>query len=195
MRLFVAIDLDEPLRRAVADVTTRIRRQFEHAAAGARVSWTAVDRMHITLHFLGEVPDDHAATLAGAFGRPFPLRPFTLEIGAPGLFPPRGRPRVLWLGVATKGGMLGRVQDAAGERLHSLGLPVDSAPFTPHLTIGRVRSTIRPGLATAAFADAPRRVGACRVDAVTLYESRLGRSASYVALASAALSGTSLADA
>jgi 2'-5' RNA ligase len=191
VRLFVAIDLDETLRRAVADVATGIRRSFEHRAGGARVSWTAVDRMHVTVHFLGEVAEQDVSVLAEAFRRPLPVEAFDLEIGTAGTFPARGRPRVVWLGVAAKREALARVHQVTGEWLASLGVAVDPAPFNPHLTIGRLRSPVRVAAAAAALEGAPRRIGACRVDAVTLYESRLGRpGATYVAQASAPLSGS-----
>lgn len=191
MRLFVAIDLDETLRRGVADAAARIRHSFERTAGGARVSWTAVDRMHVTVHFLGEVAERDVAALAGTFIRPLPVEPFDLEIGAGGMFPARGRPRVLWLAVAAKGDTLARVHLVTGERLASVGIAVDQAPFNPHLTIGRLRTPVRPAAVAATFEGVPRRIGACRVDAVTLYESRLGGlSATYIAQASAPLSGS-----
>jgi 2'-5' RNA ligase len=190
VRLFVAIDLDEPLRRAVSDAAHRVRRNFERAAGGARVSWTAADRMHITLHFLGDVESPGASALADAFGNPILVQPFTLEIGAPGTFPSSGRPRVLWLGVRAKHEALSAIHRVTGERLESVGFAVDPAPFNPHLTIGRVRSPVRAATTAAAFDGAPRRIGTCRVDAVRLYESRLGGPhPSYVVVASAPLTG------
>lgn len=190
MRLFVAIDLDERLRRAVADAAARIRRNFEQAAPDARVSWTAADLLHVTVFFLGDVAETSAAVLAREFARPLPAESFELEIGAPGMFPPHGRPRVFWLGASAKDDALAGVHRAAGERLAENGVALDTAPFTPHLTIGRLRSPVRTAAAAAAFASVPRRVGACRVETVTLYESRLGRPASHIALASATLAGS-----
>jgi 2'-5' RNA ligase len=170
-------------------VAARIRRTFEQSAGGARVSWTAVDRMHVTLHFLGEVAESEVSHLIDAFNRPLPMEAFDLEIGAAGLFPPHGRPRVMWLAVGAKGDALARAHRVTGERLASAGMAVDSAPFNPHLTIGRFRTPVRSAAIAGAFEGVRRRIGACRVDAVTLYESRLGgSSATYIARASAPLS-------
>jgi len=189
VRLFVAIDIDETLRRAVADVAARIRRRFEQSAGGARVSWTALDRMHVTVHFVGEVAGPAVPALVDAFNRPLPIEAFDLEIGAAGVFPPRGRPRVLWLAVAAEGDALARVHRVTGERLASVGMAVDPAAFSPHLTIGRLRTPVRSAPVATAFEGVSHRIGACRVDAVTLYESRLGgRSATYIPRASASLS-------
>jgi 2'-5' RNA ligase len=190
VRLFVAIDLDEALERAVADAAGRIRRAFERRSRGARASWTPADRMHVTLHFLGDVAGREAAGVTEAFRQPLSADPFMLEIGAPGMFPPHGRPRVLWLGVSATNGALASLHRATAERLASAGVRAGSAPFAPHLTIGRLRAPVAASVAAGTFEGAPERIGACRVDAVTLYESRLGGpSPSYVALASAALAG------
>jgi 2'-5' RNA ligase len=192
VRVFVALDLDEALRREVADAAGGIRRAFERASAGARASWTSAARMHITLHFLGDVGEVQARAVTAAFRRPLSVAPFRLDVGAPGMFPAHGRPRVLWLGVSASDGVLPRLHRATAERLGSAGIAVGSEPFNPHLTIARLRSPVRAAVAAAAFEGAPRRIGACRVDAVTLYESRLGGSSpSYVALASAPLAGSS----
>jgi RNA 2',3'-cyclic 3'-phosphodiesterase len=192
VRLFVAVDLDEPLRRAVAAVAVQVRRAFDRTVRGARVSWTAPDRMHITLHFLGELGPTRADAAMDALREPLPIEPFTLSIGTSGAFPAHGRPRVLWFGVKTTGDAMDRLHHAVGDRLSAAGLPVDAAAFTAHLTIARVRTPVGVGSTAAALAGVPKKIGSCRVGAVTLYESRLGgRSSTYVALASAALRDSS----
>lgn len=188
MRLFVAIDIDETVRRRVADAVAGIRRRFEAAAGAARVSWTATDRMHVTVHFLGEVAEPSTSAVVDTFARPLPLAPFELAIGGAGTFPARGRPRVLWLGVAAQGDALARVHQLTAARLAAAGVAVDPARFHPHLTIARLRTPVPAAAAAAALHGVRHRIGACRVGAVTLYESRrAGRSTSYVPHASAAL--------
>ncbi len=132
MRLFVALDLPEAVRAAVAAFVST------EAARSPRARWVRTEGMHLTLAFLGEVALVRLApltiALAGAFSQhpPFPMR---LE-GA-GVFPPRGPSRVLWLGCPA-GPALAPLQRAVAERAAAaLGFTPEGRPFHPHLTLAR----------------------------------------------------------
>ncbi len=139
MRLFVAINLPEEERARLEQEVRALR--------GARlpVRWVAADALHLTLKFLGEVPDarvgeiEHALKeVAGAFA------PFRLELRGLGAFPNPRSPRVVWVGVHAPA-ELGRLAGAVEEAMAGLGFPRENRPFSPHLTLGRAERDARPG--------------------------------------------------
>lgn len=182
MRLFVAVDLDPALRRRVADLIGRAR-----SAAGDRhrLAWVAADRLHLTLHFLGEVAPEAAARAASVLEAPYRTGPFDLGLGGFGRFPARGRPRVIWIGVTRGGDGLAALASEAGARLAAAGFAIAHEPFVAHLTLARARGPLPSSTLRQIEALGAREVGRTRVDRVTLYESRPGPSGpTYVALAS-----------
>lgn len=160
------------------------------------VAWVAPGNLHLTLKFLGAVAEaridaiNDALTEVGVNGSPFDARIVGL-----GAFPSEGRPRVIWAGV--KGGApemveLARRVDAA---LAALGFPRDERPFSPHVTLGRVRRPGRnPALTDALGRASAREFGRIRVLGTSLMRSELGpRGARYTELAQARL-GSSVRD-
>src|ERR687885_109438 len=106
-RVFCAIELPEELRvRAAAHIAT-----LRNAAPGARVSWQRAENLHLTLKFLGEIPKARINALSQAASRAgLQSQPFNLTIEGAGSFPPRGLPKVLWLGVVDSTGALRQLQ-------------------------------------------------------------------------------------
>lgn len=110
-------------------------------ASGADVSWTRPEGMHLTLKFLGEVeekrlPEIEAALIASVRGR----SPFSPDVSGIGTFPGRRRPRVVWIGLKDHGNYLIRLQRAVDEAFNEIGFPLEDREFTPHITLGRIRS-------------------------------------------------------
>ncbi|MBI3493695.1 MAG: RNA 2',3'-cyclic phosphodiesterase, partial [Acidobacteria bacterium] len=97
MRLFVAVDLTDEARRAVAAEQKRLVAGL--GAAADSIRWVQPDQMHLTLVFLGEVDDARVPAVVEMCHRPLDTRPFELEFAGIGVFPPRGAPRALWIGV------------------------------------------------------------------------------------------------
>ena len=169
VRAFVALALDPPARAAVAAATAELRGEFD-----AAMRWAAVDGLHLTLRFLGDVAPDAVPTLGAALhAAAARSAPVHLRLSGAGVFPPRGRPRVLWVGVEpapTLAALHGVVEDACA----AVGLGRAGRPFRPHLTVARPR----PGapLAEPALAAALARVGfvtATRVASLHLMRSDL----------------------
>lgn len=166
-RLFLAVDIDESTREAIAHVSAGLRARAE---ALRRVTWVHPERMHLTLHFMGDADDALERRALGALAQPIPIAPFDLSFKGLGFFPSSGPPRVLWLGIS--GGLqdLHRVHDLIQQRLGVAGPPTEA--FNPHLTLARFRDRVPRGR-IAEIAAIPASAGPCRIDRVTLYESRL----------------------
>jgi 2'-5' RNA ligase len=173
VRLFVAMDLDDDAREAVAALQRRVV-----AALGPGRSFKPVEpaNMHLTLVFLGEVTEAVAASLVRTLASNIDQRPFGAEFRGLGVFPPRGAPRVVWLGVAKGAHEIVQAQLELTRRVEAAGITCEGRPFHPHLTVGRWRDS-RPADRDRAIAvDSPALVARTFVDHVTIYQSRLTQS-------------------
>ena len=138
LRLFFAVELPAEVRSRVARYAEGLRAR---APADVRASWERAEKLHLTLKFIGEVEAERAeglkiaAASACAGGEPF-----AVTIAGTGAFPPRGAPRVLWLGVADSGGGLARLHARLEEECAAEAFPREQRPFRPHLTLARLRA-------------------------------------------------------
>src|SRR5262245_22813927 len=145
MRLFVGVELSDAARRLAAEVARALQRELEKAL-GAR--WVAPQNMHLTVRFVGYVPDDRAAAVLEALMRPLDVPAFEIELGGCGRFPSRGAPRVLWIGVRTGLASLRTLHEEFNRRLAPIGYEPESRPFSAHLTLARI-ARARPAAASA----------------------------------------------
>ena len=172
MRLFIAINFPDAMRKRLWDETVSLRE------VGYPVKWVDVDNIHMTVKFLGDVDgsriDDVQAGLVKAVGD---TKPFCLPVGQFGAFPSPKRPRVLWVGCENLP-VLELLADAVEREMSQLGFEPEKEghAFRPHLTIGRVRRDARP----AALRGLAKRLDGLEffeeppVDSVDLMRSRLG---------------------
>jgi RNA 2',3'-cyclic 3'-phosphodiesterase len=167
IRAFIALPLPE-------DVRERLGALRRSAPEGARVSWLAPNSIHLTLKFLGDVGPDRLERLKAA------MRALSWDRGAVsftlatvGGFPNLSRPRVLWVGVERGGDVVTELATAVDAIARRLGFPREERRFTPHLTIGRVKSPPERGWADQ-FAQSVRfEPTVVRSDRLILYQSRL----------------------
>jgi 2'-5' RNA ligase len=155
MRLFVAVDLPQPIKDQLGRLQTGV--------AAAR--WVGHDHMHLTLFFIGETEksvDTVRAALAGA-----QAKAFALALAGVGRFPPGDRrpPRVLWVGVSPQPA-LADLHARVTAALVGIGFAADDRPFHPHITLARLKTgqASPPGVQRwlqqhAAFQTAPFAVG------------------------------------
>lgn len=135
MRCFVAISLPEELKANVAVVQKKLQ------AAGADVSWTRQEGMHLTLKFFGEIGDKRIPEIEKALTTAVDgIPPFMLSVSGMGMFPDVRRPRVVWIGLKEDGGTLMRLYNGMEDELKKAGFPPEGRRFTPHVTLGRIRS-------------------------------------------------------
>lgn len=183
MRVFVAVELPPAASAAAAAISRTLEARVARGAPQARLTWVPADRMHLTIRFIGEVDPDRGLALKSLLAEPLKAAAFPLALGRAGVFPPRGTPRVLWLGVAAGAEGLRAVEQEVSARLDGAGIAREERPFSPHLTLARVRTP--GGLRSALVLDevAPPSDAGGVVDAITLFESRLSpKGPTYTAL-------------
>lgn len=192
MRLFVAVDLPEETKRAIAGEQRRIAAALVRTRDSLKL--VKPEQLHLTLLFLGEVQEARVPPVIEAMNAAVDLPTFDIAFGGAGVFPPRGAPRVLWIGVTEGAAALISLQTEIAERIRVLGIAFDDRPFQPHLTVGRWRESRSNRLAHGrlrreggALQESGAVAGA-RVTCATLYQSRLSPSGpAYMALAHATL--------
>lgn len=134
MRLFIAIDIPEDVRRAITEVI--------HILKGLKsdIKWVKPENIHITLKFLGEVEEERVEKIKEKLDSLSKWHTtFELKAVGTGVFPDFSRPRVLWIGIKSDERLQSLYQDVNSE-LETLGFERENRSFKPHLTIGRVRS-------------------------------------------------------
>lgn len=132
MRCFVAIELNDGFRAELG----RLAEAGKSRCPTAR--WVPIERMHLTLRFVGDVPDALAPQLCeAAAGVCRRFSPFELQLAQLGAFPNPTTPRVLWVGVRDALGACAQWAAAFEQRLAPLGIAPEPRPFTPHITLAR----------------------------------------------------------
>jgi RNA 2',3'-cyclic 3'-phosphodiesterase len=172
VRLFVAIELNDAARAAIALEQKRLKIAFDVAGRSA-LKWVAPTHLHLTLAFLGEVKPPRADGVVEAMRRSVDVRPFSMVLGGLGVFPPHGVPRAMWLGLQGGAEAVIEVQRHVAERLGRLGIAMDARPFHPHLTLARWRSARNSDRQRILDADQEKPIARMEVEAIALIESRL----------------------
>jgi 2'-5' RNA ligase len=175
MRLFIAADLHSAARAAVGDAVTQLRDRAEQVRQGSTrgVSWADPRNLHLTLHFLGDIDEARLPPLTEALAPPLALAPPRIGLAGWGVFPPRGPARVIWIGVSAGAAALASAHRVLGERLRSVGMTPEARPFSPHLTVGRVKVPSGPlwGRLTASMPSEP--LCDWQLEACTVFQSLL----------------------
>jgi RNA 2',3'-cyclic 3'-phosphodiesterase len=135
MRLFVALRLPEALSRAVQERVQPIR---DRLGAG-NIRWTPAEQFHFTLKFLGDGSEDQVEALSRQLTEALAEQvaiPVALE--GLGSFPPKGKPRVLWIGVTSGSDALTELARRLDQTCHAAGFALEDRPFHAHLTLARI---------------------------------------------------------
>jgi RNA 2',3'-cyclic 3'-phosphodiesterase len=175
MRLFVGVELPEDVRRAAASAAEQVGARIAVESPSAALRWVEPANLHVTICFLGDVPDWHVKTLAPALEVPLAVPVFTLRVAGAGVFPESRSPRAVWLGLPSGRDGLLAVHDRVSRRLISLGFEPEKRPYSPHLTIARVKDIRRadvPALRRI-LREADVDAGTCQVRNATLFRSLL----------------------
>jgi 2'-5' RNA ligase len=141
MRLFFGIEPTPDARTAISDVLSQASDALGSASTALR--WIARENLHLTLQFLGEVERDRLEAVVTSLGPRLALRPFVVSLDRFGAFPPSGPPRTIWLGLGSGANEVGEIHAEIGRRLAALKFEPETRPYSPHLTVARVRDEQR----------------------------------------------------
>ena len=172
MRLFLAVTPSPQALEALAVVISELRDALNHDPS---LRWVDIDHQHLTVHFIGNLDPADLDALVASMSSPLDQAPFQVAFGDLGIFPAAGPPRVIWMGLSEGASDLARLHGELGVRLTRAGVEVEARPFTPHVTLARVRTERR------AARSLRRRLAALpvpaditsQIDRVTLFESDL----------------------
>ncbi len=135
MRTFIAVEVPVDAKNRIAELENRLK------GTGTDIKWVEPGNIHITLKFLGDIDADQTAVIQKGLREALDaISPFALNLGRVGAFPDLNRPRVFWVSVEEGKDELIAMQQHIETELHARGFVREERPFSPHLTIGRVRS-------------------------------------------------------
>jgi RNA 2',3'-cyclic 3'-phosphodiesterase len=167
VRIFVALDIPEETRRTIAQFTAELR----DGCRGAR--WTRPEGIHVTLKFIGETTTERVAHIQAVLADVHSLQPVDLRFRNTGFFPNARHPRVFWAGVEASEN-LAELARAVDRALQPLGVPAETRPFAPHLTLARFKSEDGlPQLLKALEQRGASEFGATQASEFHLFESML----------------------
>jgi 2'-5' RNA ligase len=161
-RLFVAIDLPESTKQFLVDLDPKIR----------GVRWTEAAQMHLTLAFFGDVPEDVGLALREKLSA-IEFGAFFLPITAVGTFPPKGPPKIIWIGVGRGHPHLFQVHKRVQEAALGAGIEPELRAWHPHITIARCWDVAPQAIRKFLQSNADLDAGMIRVEEFHLYSSKL----------------------
>lgn len=184
IRAFLAVELAPDFRAAVSSVQQDLKRRLESVVGRqARLSWVPPASMHLTLKFLGDTPEEVIESLhAMVSDVAAHHRVIEIPFSRLGTFPRPQQPRVLWAGPLEsweQGGEGARVQAlhrAVEEGCRVAGLAAEVRPFSPHLTLARIREGERQvgqGLAHSGLLDRAVTIGLLPIKTLAMMRSEL----------------------
>jgi 2'-5' RNA ligase len=186
IRAFIALELPDVARRTLAELQNALRREL------TPVRWVRPEGIHLTLKFLGDIPDERVAEIGPALTSAVQDRPpLNLVIKGLGVFPGVRKARVIWAGLGGETAGLIDLHQRVDVALASLGFDREGRPFKAHLTLGRFKKAPPAPVLVAALEDRSD-YPPCELTAqrVVLYRSELRpQGARYTALVNAALGG------
>jgi len=162
-RLFIAVDLPDTIKENLETMFFGI--------PGAR--WVALDQLHLTVRFIGDVDGTLFHDIINILEE-VNIPPFDLQLKGVGHFPPRGAPRVLWVGL-DKSGLLQLLRNKIDTTLLKIGLKHEKRKFSPHITLARLKNTHLQKVANFLSGNGLFSQEPFQVDDFKLYSSTLNR--------------------
>jgi 2'-5' RNA ligase len=173
LRSFIAIELPPTIQEEIQSKTAELRNVLDSSL----VRWVPSRNIHLTLKFLGDTSTANIELLKLILTREASRHPpFEMRISGLGSFPTSRRPRVIWVGLHAPS-VLESLQRGIESETARMGYASEERPFSPHLTIGRVRQDPSPsGLQKIRAALESTRIGdlgSITIDAIHLFKSDL----------------------
>ena len=184
IRAFLAVELSHGLLAELAILQQELKRRIEpELTRGARISWAQSASIHLTFKFLGDMDEQMVDPLRVATEQAIgSLGPVMVPLERLGVFPRPDSPRVLWVGPSElwEQGMeaqrVAEIHGAIEQACEGLSFLRESRPFSPHLTLARIKMGERQVglvLAKSGLLDLPLSLGQLAVDRVVLMRSEL----------------------
>ena len=187
-RMFCAVHVPRPARELVLRHIESLRRALPEAKA----SWARDANIHLTLKFLGDIPQSSVTNLSNAAARAAAtVTPFSIQIERTGVFPNRRQPRVLWIGITDASGGLARLYKRLEDEAAKEGFKREGRPFHPHLTVARLRHRAKAQALAAAHQQLVFNPVEIEVSELLVIRSELGSAGSkYTTISSHRLGAT-----
>jgi 2'-5' RNA ligase len=167
VRLFVALEIPVQVREGLAALISEFR------GLAPKLKWVRPENLHLTLKFIGETESTKLDSFRSVLANVSLSRPVELQIQGLGFFPNERWPRVFWAGLRASDNLASLAADIDAA-CASIGLQRERRPFSPHLTLARLESTLPPGaLLNAIQQNTAREFGAFRLAEFRLIESKL----------------------
>lgn len=175
VRSFIAIELPDELKLGLARLEAQLKMSKQ-----PWVKWVDPYSIHLTLKFLGSITADRISEITGAMGAATQgIPPFRLEVKDLGVFPSLRRVQVAWVGISGEVNKLSQLLQRLESNLTRLGFAPESRPFTPHLTLARLRNRAsldeRQSFGQLIAATGFKAAYTIKVDAINLMRSQLTR--------------------
>jgi 2'-5' RNA ligase len=184
IRAFLAVALSQELRAGLATVQQELKHRIEpELKRDMRISWTQPASIHLTLKFLGDMDeqaiDPLLVVVEQAIGSQIAVNVPLERLGA---FPRPQSPRVLWVGPlenwdrGAEAKRIAEIHGAIEQACEGLGFLRETKPFSPHLTLARIRvgeRQVGAALAKGGVLDRPLSLGSLAVESVVLMKSEL----------------------
>ncbi len=141
IRCFVAIELNEAVRTALAELQRRLRAALEKTTGReAKLQWVRPESIHATIKFLGDVDEGRVEAITQALRQAATRHQAgEVQVGGLGVFPDARKPRVCWIGLREGAEQVIRLAEAVDLALAPLEFPRESRPYRPHLTLARIK--------------------------------------------------------
>lgn len=134
IRAFISVSLSPPLWHEVEELLLGLKMKLPG------IGWTQADKLHFTLVFLGSIGEESLPTVIRACHETLEvLAPFSISLGRMGVFPSKGPPRVIWLGLSQGGAEMITLQKNIFQALSNRGFNLEKRKYIPHLTLGKIR--------------------------------------------------------
>lgn len=169
IRSFIAIELSPPIKVKIEEIQNKLK------SSTSDVRWVRTEGIHLTLKFLGNIEEERIPEISDIITQSTTdVTPFSLTVRTIGAFPNEKNPKVIWVGTEDESGTLVRLQQALENRLARIGFKTEKRAFSPHLTLGRLKSPKgKRELTQMLEEDKHRECGTFEAQEVCLFKSKL----------------------
>jgi 2'-5' RNA ligase len=184
IRAFLAVELPQELRAKLTTIQQELKRKIEpEMTRNTRISWAQPASIHLTIKFLGDMDEQTLDPLLVAVEQAIGNQPaVNVPLDRLGAFPRPQSPRVLWIGPSenweqrVEAKRIAEIHGAIEQACEGVGFHRETKPFSPHLTLARIRVGERHvgvALTQSGVLDRPISSGSLAVESVVLMQSEL----------------------